>query len=182
MKATARTNTPKGKPRIQMTDAQFTALCQKFIKGGHTLKGLKGISNKTMEAVYAIAYARYNSGKFDEAVKLFAFLGAFDPYKKKYWLGLAAARQMTKDYQGAIHAYSMAALVAPKDPRAPLYAADCYLILNNKKMAANALEAALEISKSQPEFADIEKRAQTLLELIGHRKGAGEKAPATAGA
>ena len=68
---------PKRKQTISQKD--FTKLLKRFLDKGSTLKGMRGISDETMEAVYGLAYNNYNNGKFDEASRLFGFLGALTP-------------------------------------------------------------------------------------------------------
>ena len=168
---------PKRKQTISQED--FTKLLKRFVEKGSTLKGMRGISDETMEAVYGLAYNNYNNGKFDEASRLFGFLGGFDPYQSKYWIGLAAARQMLKQYQGAIQAYSMAALMAEEDPNPSLYAADCYMIMGKKELAEKALTAAVHWASRKPEYSSIKDRAESLLRLLREKAPEEKPAPTT---
>lgn len=151
-------------------------LVERFIQNGHSLKGLSGLNDKTMETTYSLAFNHYNGGKFDEAAKLFQFLCVFDPYKPKYWMGLAASRQMLKEYEAAITAYSMAGILKMDDPKPALYAADCYLVMGKKELATKALTAAAHWAGRKEEYKDIHHRATSLLSLL---EGKNVKAPAT---
>lgn len=150
----------------KLTEEQAMDLAERFVEEGQTFQTLAGISDETMEAVYALAFNQYNNGKYEDADKLFSFLTTFDPTMKKFWMGLAATRQMRKDYENAINCYSMAAVLDIEDPLPPLRAADCHLILGNRTQAINALTEAVRWSADQEKYAEVNERAKTLLNLL----------------
>ncbi len=154
----------------EITPQQLAELTQKFLKGGHTLKGLRGISDESMETLYGLAHSHYNGGRYQEAITLFNFLSLHDPFKKKYWIGLGASRQLVKDYEGAVLAYSMAGITQVGDPHPALYAADCYLLLGKKELAEKALTAAAYWAEQKPEYKSIKERADSCSSSWEQRK------------
>ena len=62
-----------------------------------TLKQMKGVTNDELEAVYSLAFGYYQTGKYEEAHKLFQFLVLFDHLNAKYWFGLGATQQALRD-------------------------------------------------------------------------------------
>lgn len=148
------------------SNEQITQLVSSFLKEGNTFKHLKNISEDTMNAIYSVAYNLYTNAKYSEAQNIFQFLCLFDHFEKKYWMGLAASRQMLKQYEPAITAYGLAAVLDLEDPKPSLHAADCYLSMGNYHAAEQALTASMHWSKDKPEYASLHERAEGVLNLL----------------
>ena len=137
-----------------------------FFGHGGTFKELKNLSDNTMESVYSVAYNLYQSGKYDEATKVFQFLCFYDHYNHKYYLGLGACRMMQKEYEQALDFFGFAASMDTSDPRAILYIADCQLAMGNIKGAEVGYQAAIEWAGSQEEYLEEKQRAQNMLDSL----------------
>lgn len=137
-----------------------------FMKYGGVLKDAHNISDKEMEAIYSVGYNLYESGKYDDGLKVFKFLCFFDHLEKKYWLGLGAVNQMLKKYNDAVNAYSMAAMLDIDDPAPAMHAADCLLLTGNKEKAESALNFVLEMTPDEEKTAAYRKRAEAVLGLM----------------
>lgn len=146
---------------------ELAELTTAFITEGLTFKAAKGISDADMEGIYSVGFNLYNSGKFEEAEKVFQFLCLFDHWNRKYWMGLGSTRQMLKQYPPALECYSYAALLKIEDPMAPLHAASCYLAMGDSVKAKSALKCAIKYSGDN---ADAKVRAEALLEFL-EKKG-----------
>jgi type III secretion system low calcium response chaperone LcrH/SycD len=94
---------------------------------------------------YATAFGLYESEDYRGAAQLFTQLVLTDPYSEHYWRGLASSKHMAKEYQAALHAWSMVALLNEKDPMPHFHAAECCLSLDDKEDALKALDAALDL-------------------------------------
>lgn len=124
--------------------------------------GILGISAKEITAIpvemerqlYATAFAMYEQGDYRSAYQLFTQLVLSDPFSEHYWLGLASAKQMAKDFTAALHAWSLVALLKEGDPLPHFHAAECFLSMDEKEDALKALDAALELTQ---DAAFIEK-------------------------
>lgn len=90
-----------------------------FLEEGGTLKMLHDVSADTIEHIYAVGYNFFQSGKIEQAAKVFQLLSMLDHYQARFFIGLGAARQELGEYLQAIDAYSYAALVDINDPRPP---------------------------------------------------------------
>ncbi len=119
-----------------------------------------------MEVVYAAAYNYFQSGKYAEAEPIFAFLCFNDLFEKKFWLGLGACRQMLGQYDEAVQAYGMAAVLDVEDPDVHLHAADCLLAKGDLEGADSALSAASHWAGDNPTFAATRSRAETILDIM----------------
>ena len=139
-----------------------------IIKDGATLKKLKGVTNDELEAVYSLAYGYYQTGKYDEALKLFQFLVFFDHLNAKFWFGLGAVQQATKDYQNATISYGYCSFLKLDNPKPQFHAAECFLALGEKTKAASALYALKEYCPADTEIGrEYLAKAEILRKAVG---------------
>ncbi|MEI8366604.1 MAG: SycD/LcrH family type III secretion system chaperone [Parachlamydiaceae bacterium] len=121
-------------------------------------------STETLSALYAIAYEYYRNGKYAEAKTSFHLLTIADTSDTRFWMGLGASYQMLKNYDAAIHAYSIAAVQNCSDPYVHFYAAECFFYQGNLPKALEAIDSSLTVAKdTQAGSALISK-----LELLSH--------------
>ena len=139
-----------------------------LIQDQATLKQLKGVTNDELEAIYSLAFGYYQTGKYEEAHKLFQFLVLFDHLNAKYWFGLGAAQQALKDFQNATVSYGYCSFLNLENPKPQLHAAECFLALGDKRSAASAIYA---LEAYCPAGTDIGReyraKAAKLREAIG---------------
>lgn len=150
----------------QANNSVLETQIEEFLENSGTMQNIKGITDESMESLYAYGYNLYNTGKFDRAHKVFQFLSIHNPFEKKYWLALGGCRQMTKNYEGAVEAYAYASMLDTKDPTAIFHAADCMLRLNNRQGAEAALHTSIRFAGDQPQYATIKENAQNVLNLM----------------
>ena len=137
-----------------------------LVRGTIQFKDVQGFTDAEMEALYTIAYNAVQAGAFDKAEKLFRFLALFDQSQVKYWKGLGLCLFTRGEYDAALQAYSMAAMLDIEDALAPMRLAECHLALGDVATAIGALEVALEIAGDRLEHADAKGRIQGLLDLL----------------
>ena len=139
-----------------------------LIEQGSTLKQMKGVTNAELEAVYSLAFGYYQTGKYEEAHKLFQFLVLFDHLNAKYWFGLGATQQAVKDFQNAAVSYGYCSFLKLDNPKPQLHAAECFLALGDKRSAASALEALNEYCPKDTDIGrEYRAKAAKLREVIG---------------
>lgn len=110
-----------------------------------------------LKAFYAAAYAQYQTGQWSKAIELFRILCERVPLESKFWLGLAASYQEQTDYELALFAWAMHALLEPANPLSHFHAAQCAFSLGKQEEAALALqEAKQRLSKEDPLFQSIQ--------------------------
>jgi type III secretion system low calcium response chaperone LcrH/SycD len=104
----------------------------------------KAATGDQIREMHAIAYFLYGQRRYLDASHHFRLLCTARPGESKYWKGLGACFQMLKEYQEALNCYAAAQLINEKntDPYLYLHAADCYIGLNETKLALKALKAA----------------------------------------
>ena len=142
-----------------------------FLEEGGTIKMLHDVSADTIEHIYAVGYSVFQSGKVEQAAKVFQLLSMLDHYQARFFIGLGAARQELGEYLQAIDAYSYAALMDINDPRPPFHSAECHLKLEQFTEAESGFYRAKKMSVDKLDYADLSKRADIMLKAL-KRKGA----------
>ncbi|GAJ75078.1 SycD/LcrH family type III secretion system chaperone VcrH [Vibrio diabolicus] len=141
-----------------------------FLEEGGTLKMLHDVSQDTIEHIYAVGYNFFQSGKIEQAAKVFQLLSMLDHYQARFFIGLGAARQELGEYLQAIDAYSYAALVDVNDPRPPFHSAECHLKLEQLTEAESGFYSAKEMSAGKSQYTDLHERAGIMLEAVRNKK------------
>ncbi|EGR1222689.1 SycD/LcrH family type III secretion system chaperone VcrH [Vibrio parahaemolyticus] len=141
-----------------------------FLEEGGTLKMLHDVSADTIEHIYAVGYNVFQSGKIEQAAKVFQLLSMLDHYQARFFIGLGAARQELGEYLQAIDAYSYAALVDINDPRPPFHSAECHLKLEQLTEAESGFYSAKEMSAGKSQYADLHQRAGIMLEAVRNKR------------
>ncbi|HHF2891838.1 TPA: SycD/LcrH family type III secretion system chaperone VcrH [Vibrio diabolicus] len=141
-----------------------------FLEEGGTLKMLHDVSQDTIEHIYAVGYNFFQSGKIEQAAKVFQLLSMLDHYQARFFISLGAARQELGEYLQAIDAYSYAALVDVNDPRPPFHSAECHLKLEQLTEAESGFYSAKEMSAGKSQYADLHERAGIMLEAVRNKK------------
>lgn len=104
--------------------------------------GGKPFSKSQRETIYAAAFGKYQIGEYSQAGDLFIQLIMHDPYDTRFWKGLAATKQMQKEYRASLHAWAIFALLSGHQSMGHFHAAECYLSLDEKEEAKKALHMA----------------------------------------
>ncbi|HCH5666521.1 TPA: SycD/LcrH family type III secretion system chaperone VcrH [Vibrio parahaemolyticus] len=141
-----------------------------FLEEGGTLKMLHDVSADTIEHIYAVGYNFFQSGKIEQAAKVFQLLSMLDHYQARFFIGLGAARQELGEYLQAIDAYSYAALVDINDPRPPFHSAECHLKLEQLTEAESGFYSAKEMSAGKSQYAGLHQRAGIMLEAVRNKR------------
>ena len=120
-------------------DNEIKDVAKKLFQDGATLGELKGITPRELNAVYQMGLGFYNTGRYDDAEKVFSFLVMFDHLEPKYWLAAGAVQQVKKNFEKAKAAYVQAAMLDIHGDKPQEYVAAGYLALRQKDGAIDAL-------------------------------------------
>jgi type III secretion system low calcium response chaperone LcrH/SycD len=104
------------------------------------------LSDEALNVLYAMAYALYEKGRYQEAKHFFHLLTLSNAHERKYWMGLAASCQMLKEYAKALEFYGVAAIQDPVDPYVHLHAAGCCFANGQNDRGVSAIEAAEKVA------------------------------------
>lgn len=108
------------------------------------------LSGTAAEQFYAFGFSQYQAGNWTKAMEVFQILCARRPLNARFWFGLGASLQEKKDYENALRAWAMTALLDPNSPYPHFHAAECSLSLKSLPNASFALkEAETRIKESE---------------------------------
>jgi type III secretion system low calcium response chaperone LcrH/SycD len=148
-------------------DKDIKDLAKKLFQDGATLGEIKGITPRELNAVYQMGLGFYNTGRYDDAEKVFSFLVMFDHLEPKYWLAAGAVQQVKKNFEKAKAAYSQAALLDIHSPKPQYYVAECFLALGQKDDAVASLDTLLEYCTGTDEVTkEFRAKAEELKKKI----------------
>jgi type III secretion system low calcium response chaperone LcrH/SycD len=147
-------------------EEKMAEIVAKVLKGETIMRAEIGLDENDMEALYAVAYNVYQSGKYQDAVKIFGLLSVLDPTDYRFVFGGASCMQMLGEYMMAGMYYQMAGGLDTANPAPMLHSAECFLALKDRDGAKFALEQALERAGDKAEFTPIKKRAEVMLENL----------------
>ncbi len=151
---------------FMLSQTQLEKLVGALVDGA-TPAQARGISEETLEQLYALGHNLYTSASYADAQIVFQALTLNDPGEYRFWLGLAGCRQALGQYLDAINAYQMAGVASQlKNPEPFLHAANCFLKLGRRDDARSALEGVLNIGAEDPQYESVRTRARALLNLL----------------
>jgi type III secretion system low calcium response chaperone LcrH/SycD len=162
-------NTPHENDQLSGDDlAAITERITEHFRAGGTLGDLAGITDEQFEALYATAYRLYSADRYEDASKVFAYLGMTDPYDRRYTLGLGASLQMLKKWDEAIAAYTLCIALDVVDPVPAFHMAECVAGQGDLADAQVLLAEVVQRCKA-PEHQALKQKADAMLKLMALR-------------
>ncbi len=148
-------------------DKNIKEVAKKLFEDGATLGELKGITPRELNAVYQMGLGFYNTGRYDDAEKVFTFLVMFDHLEPKYWTAVGAVQQVKKNFEKAKSCYVQASMLDIHSPKPQYYVAECYLALGQKDDALASLDTLLEYCNGTDEVTrEFRAKAEELKKKI----------------
>ena len=142
-------------------DAQAMAIVGDYMARGGSLAEASNISEEAQEAIYELAYLKYNNGLYEKSARLFQFLCLYNQWNPRFFTGLGACQQMVSLYGEAIDTYLYAISLDANDPHPMIYVGDCYVALEQYQKARLAYRASVlmahESGTTSPEVSRVEK-------------------------
>ncbi|SDV46289.1 SycD/LcrH family type III secretion system chaperone [Chitinasiproducens palmae] len=134
------------KPPPGETEHEARAALIASLGGDAARRAMSGLSDETMEELYAFAYRFYQERKLSEAETFFRFLLMYDFANPDYPFGLAAVYQARQEYAKAVEFYGIAFAQSRDDYRAMLHAGQCYLSMGRVGRARRCFESVVAAS------------------------------------
>ena len=101
--------------------------------------------------VYSLACDYYDKGLIEQAEKIFRSLFLYDFNNINYLLGLAAVKQVQKQYQKAINLYSLAINLDKNNALIYFYMGQCYFFTGDKETALHYFNESLSLDYNDGE-------------------------------
>ena len=155
----------------QISQEDITKAVQDVLNG-KPMYQVAGWSKDQIDSLYSAAYHHYQTGAYEEALKIFKPLLVMNSTDNRVWLGYGATAQMLKDHEDALKAYGYASVLDPNDPRPFFHAMECHISLKNFDEAKTAGEYVVAITTDKPEHVKILARTQLLLKAIAEKLSA----------
>lgn len=130
-----------------------------------TLQQLFGISDQTLEEIYAIAHnLQKKEGDYSTSKALFRFLTILNPTLEDLWIGFGFSLMHLDQFTESYFCFDYARLLNPGSP-APLYFSTICALLEKEPDKADAyFEAGIRLAKTeewQKRFQEIEQKRRS---------------------
>lgn len=135
----------------------------KNIKEGYSIAAAMGLSKEKLEAVYATGYQFFNHGKYEKAIKLFAFLLIHEQSDRRFFIAFGTCLQMLNAPEEAIKYLGIASVWEPSDPVPAVQIAECLLSMKRSGEAYDLLKQIDEEFGSLLEFKKISAKVKLML-------------------
>lgn len=148
------------------SEQELKSFLERFGANGRTFRDFTQLTPQSMEVFYMVAFNQYNGGRYDEAEKVFRLLSMLNHFEPKYWMGLAASREMQGKHEEALKAYSFLSILDLRNPVPAFHGAKCFLALGKTDEALSGFRAAIYNSKDKPEHAALLQQAEGMLAVL----------------
>lgn len=122
-----------------------------YLENGSLSDLFKNNKEHDFSNVYSLACDYYDKGLIEQAEKIFRSLCLYDFSNIDYLLGLAAVKQVQKQYQKAINLYSLAISLNEDDASCYFYLGQCYLFSGEKELALSGFRQCLSMACGENE-------------------------------
>lgn len=122
-----------------------------YLENGSFSDLFKNNKEHDFSNVYSLACDYYDKGLIEQAEKIFRSLCLYDFSNIDYLLGLAAVKQVQKQYQKAINLYSLAISLNENDASCYFYIGQCYLFSGEKELAVSSFRQCLSMTCDENE-------------------------------
>lgn len=150
---------PKAAPLIEETIAKMEV--------DHLLPAeALGFSPPIMELMYQQGYNLFQSGKYQDALKIFTILRQLDITEMRYSFAIAASYHYMKDYLDAAANYLIYKSMDPSNPLPSFHLYDCFMKADYPQSALIALEEARILAERDPQAMVLNEKIKLELEHL----------------
>lgn len=146
--------------------AAITHAFREHLASGRTLADWLLLGPAELNAAHALANYFYEHDQYDNAAQLYSWLLAMAPHDRAYMLGIAAVRQVQRQFVEAADFYIAAIALDAEDPIAAYHLAECLLQMGLRDQARDMIELAIHNSAAA-EHATLRGKANAILDLLG---------------
>lgn len=150
--------TPESVPSIE----SIRILREKLAK----FPALERFSDEQVEIVYGIAYAMFNQGKLEAAHGLFETLVIYRPTDARIMLAFGICCKKMLRFEAAIPALMAAFFCDPEDLTSAIHLSECLAVVGRHDECRRILDPLIGAAKLDEQFESIQRRAQTLREML----------------
>ncbi|WP_274370740.1 tetratricopeptide repeat protein [Morganella morganii] len=122
-----------------------------YLENGAFSELFKNNKEHDFSNVYSLACDYYDKGLIEQAERIFRSLCLYDFSNINYLLGLAAVKQVQKQYQKAINLYSLAISLDENNASSYFYIGQCYLFSGENALAVSSFRQCVSMACSENE-------------------------------
>ena len=122
-----------------------------YLENGSFSDLFKNNKEHDFSNVYSLACDYYDKGLIEQAEKIFRSLCLYDFSNIDYLLGLAAVKQVQKQYQKAINLYSLAISLNEDNASCYFYIGQCYLFSGEIDLAMSGFRQCISMACNENE-------------------------------
>lgn len=122
-----------------------------YLENGSFSDLFKNNKEHDFSNVYSLACDYYDKGLIEQAEKIFRSLCLYDFSNIDYLLGLAAVKQVQKQYQKAINLYSLAISLNEDNASCYFYIGQCYLFSGETDLAMSGFRQCISMACNENE-------------------------------
>ncbi|MCB1118399.1 MAG: hypothetical protein KDK65_00405 [Chlamydiia bacterium] len=137
-----------------------------FVEGKDPYEAI-GLTVENLENMYGHAYKKFQAGNYTEAEIWFRFLHRMNRQDPRFLLGLGGCYHMRKEFLQAIVPYLKAFELDDTQALPLFYLADCFLNLENKRMAATTIDLIIILFGPNPLYSHSIERYKLIRENLG---------------
>lgn len=134
-----------------------------FLAQGGSMRELRGLDESQLEAMYKVAYSRFNSALYEDALLIFRHLCLLDHNNYRYFLGLGATQAQMQLYAQAAATLLHAEKLDTQDPRASLAMGGCFIEMKRMPLAKQALSHAIKRAEKSKQWRQELQQARHLM-------------------
>ena len=134
-----------------------------YLAKGGSMRELRGLDESQLEAIYKVAYSRFNSALYEDALLIFRHLCLLDHNNYRYFLGLGATQAEMQLYAQAAATLAHAEKLDTNDPRASLAMGGCFIEMKKMPLAKQALTNAIKRAEKSKQWRQELKKARHLM-------------------
>ena len=132
------------------------------LSGEVTVGIAKGYTAKDIEAMYHLAFDLYRQRRYEDAQNVFEMLVFYEGPETRFWLGLGGCHQMQGNYEQAVMAYSLLAVIDSTNPLGAFHASECFIAMKEWDKARQSLDAAEGVCELAAQQGDETDHSATL--------------------
>jgi len=157
-----------------MDATQLADLTDAVARGRLTLAELATLNSEELDALHAVAVARLDTGRHDDARILLAALTTLFPYRARFWRTFGVALQRCGDLHHAVAAYDAALLLDPGHGMTLLHRAESMFLLGEQEKSSQTIFRLLDDAD-----AAVASRASALWQVVSQARRPVIPIPAT---
>ena len=119
-----------------------------------------------LDTMYRVAFMRFNSGRFEDSLKIFRYLCLLDHTSYSYFLGFGLSQYELSQFASAAATFSHTEKLNDKDPRASLMMAKSFVKIKQWHLARDALSEAVRRASQSAEWGGELKQAKALISFV----------------